>query len=610
MYGIYIGFLQYISQYNEKYLNEVKVLYLLNWYKPYRITKKKIFIIMLTMLLLLPFLYFFLAKYNLMKCKYIIAIIWWIVLIILCLLFIFLLSLSIKIINYAYSGDKNISLKLYDEIEKNIQIKYSDLFNNIKNFNPTDFSENFFRNIQYDLKNIETHDIKSYLKIIFYKSLKNHEQKNLITGASTEYCFFLYEKLKFISNLDKSILYEFISYDCNLLNNFPEFRDNTTFFKDYLKTIFEFKDKIEKNDIESIFKHSLFKNSKNKNLCSLVLLEILTSEFISTQIENSKIEILYNNMNISQKVCFILYQMFNTDNKNSVNYSGYTNITFFKKELKSIFDDLPKINNKRKLFIECSKFIENNTNINHKVTKNDLEKIFEDGNKPIISLKEIYKNFTIFRNYKFKFLIVQHILYNERTEDRLAINSIIEHNELIDWCKDYLKIYKNFPSFIESDDNLYSFMKKIFNDLLLLRHHDLSLLDMHHIYSFKKDSNIFKNGIYNINLNNLFCDLSLQELLFLYNNFIRDSNIFVNYIKNTLYKEEIIMFICVKYEIFYGKLNKDNLRKKIEYILNKNNMNIEEFADKIYNLLKNYNDIKVSKYEVSKIIKFLNNILK
>ena len=92
-----------------------------------------------------------------------------------------------------------------------------------------------------------------------------------------------------------------------------------------------------------------------------------------------------------------------------------------------------------------------------------------------------------FEKYKFKFLIIQYIIYNKRAKDRLSKNSTTECNELIEWCKDYLKIYKNFPEFIESEDNLYSFMKTIFN-------------------------------ILGINLNRLFFDLSLQELLFLYNN--------------------------------------------------------------------------------------------
>lgn len=577
MYGIYIGFLQYISQYNEKYLNKVKILYLLNMHKRYKITKGRFLISMFIILLILPFIYYLIKDIPLIKnIACIIIFIWWAVVIFLCLLFIFLLSLSIKITNYAYSRNKNINQQLQCEIEENIQKRYSELFNNIKNFDPKNFSENFFRNVQYDIKNIEPSDIKSYLKIIFYTTLEHYEQKNLIAEANTNYCFFISEKLKFILDFDKSFLYDFISYDCDLLDQFSEFRKDTTFFKNYLETIFNFKDKIEKNDIEKIFKHPLF---KNKVLYSSVLLKVLTSEFISIQIENSKIEILYNNMEIEDKVCFILYQMFSTDIKNDVNHSGYTNIVFFKKELKSIFDDLSNIDEKINLFINCSELIENNTNIGHKITKSDLKKIFEDGDKHIINLKEIYKNFSEFEKYKFKFLIIQYIIYNKRAKDRLSKNSTTECNELIEWCKDYLKIYKNFPEFIESEDNLYSFMKKIFN-------------------------------ILGINLNRLFFDLSLQELLFLYNNFIHDSDIFVDYIKNALYREEVIMFICIKSNIFCEKLNKNELKEKIEYTLNREDMNIETFTDKIYDLLIDYNTIKISKYEAFKINNFLNKILK
>ena len=117
-------------------------------------------------------------------------------------------------------------------------------------------------------------------------------------------------------------------------------------------------------------------------------------------------------------------------------------------------------------------------------------------------------------------------------------------------------------------------------------------------------------SLHEINLNLLFFDLSLQELLFLYNNFIHDSSIFVDYIKNVLYREEVVMFICIKSNVFCEKLNKNELKEKIEYTLDKEDMNIETFTDKIYDLLINYNEIKISKYEVFKINNFLNKILK
>lgn len=287
MYGIYIGFLQFVIGDSEKtrYLGRNKLNYLTDTSIWYQITQTNIFILMLFITLLFPICFYYFQNMELLY-------IWQTSIIILLILYIFLTKMSFKIIyilflikeDKDYGLERNIGLLLSKKYYK----KYNIIFKKEYNFDGLD---SFFNQLDYDIKNVFDEDKALFVKNVFdeiqvkqqfstdtethFRKMLKFQNKLDMSNSYNMYCKFLKRKWKFISKIKDKIDYRIY---CELISDDIYFID--IIMKEHNKIIFE-NDEVKnysldvdrKKDINEFLFDMIFEKFKDEQmdvLCTMV----------------------------------------------------------------------------------------------------------------------------------------------------------------------------------------------------------------------------------------------------------------------------------------------------------------------------------------------------
>ncbi|EGD29174.1 hypothetical protein HMPREF9381_1655 [Streptococcus sanguinis SK72] len=200
-YGIYIGFLQYVTEYNEqtKYLGKNKTSYLLKDLFWYRFSQSKSFIISLFITIIIPII----VKTSLISesMNLYLIYLWQSSICLLLLAFIFLLKISLFLINIMSSINTGSDYNLQSVIQEGVRKEYIQKF-------WLEFKKEL-RSQKYNKDNWNPNAIKQLSYKI--KFLRNHISMKKRLLDDTLESNFLYKWLKYdTNNLSKSEKIEFI----------------------------------------------------------------------------------------------------------------------------------------------------------------------------------------------------------------------------------------------------------------------------------------------------------------------------------------------------------------------------------------------------------------
>lgn len=164
MYGVYIGFLQYLTSdtKSDMYLGRSKVNYLIKKSFWYHTTQSKTFILMLLSTVFIPII----AKLDIGFVKEL-TILWQTSYFLLLVIYIFLLRMSLYIIKVALLMKAKLDENLKKNMRGEIQREYTDLFWTIyhgRNYYVNKFIEN---KLSRDLKKIEKNKYEEFIRNIF-----------------------------------------------------------------------------------------------------------------------------------------------------------------------------------------------------------------------------------------------------------------------------------------------------------------------------------------------------------------------------------------------------------------------------------------------------------
>ncbi|UQZ75708.1 hypothetical protein C2I17_14745 [Niallia circulans] len=201
MYGIYIGFLQFITGHSEKvrFLGKSKVKYLTDTSIWYQITQTNSFFVTLFFSIVLPVLFMntrgILQNNLLYTWQTSIGVLLWI--------YICLIGMSLKIMRILFLIKDEVDSGLESNIKETIKQKYIDLFRKMyySNFNYNDIGT-FLNWINYDTRKIDGEELGSFLTVIFssiYEKIVLYEEFQSVRllkkyGDSYERLFNDYEK--------------------------------------------------------------------------------------------------------------------------------------------------------------------------------------------------------------------------------------------------------------------------------------------------------------------------------------------------------------------------------------------------------------------------------
>lgn len=235
MYGIYIGFLQYITGHSEKvrYLGINKIKYLADTSIWYQITQTKSFIVTLFLSIVLPVL--FTNAQGILQTNLLYT--WQTSMGVLLLIYIYLIGMSLKIMRILFLIKDDVDYGLEFNIKESIKQEYTDMFREMyySGFDYNDIS-NFFSRIKYDTRKVDGEEIGSFLTVIFsviheniiyfdeFKSIRKLKKY----GSSHErflfndYEKFINKKWDYLTTIqekiDFSIYQELINQDIEILN--------------------------------------------------------------------------------------------------------------------------------------------------------------------------------------------------------------------------------------------------------------------------------------------------------------------------------------------------------------------------------------------------------
>lgn len=247
MYGVYIGFLQFMAGYNKKnitYLGHQKMDFLSSRNVWYQITRIWEFYLLLFLIIIPPQIIEILPFRILNVYQFI----WQSNILLLLILFIFLLKFSINVANITILINTDADMGLKRVIRNDIIYQYKKYFEDILNngFTVEDVN-NFYLYLKYDLSQLNEQDVKEFLTIVFnnlnlidintnskvlkkfFLSQKEIDATVILNGVQ----LFIKEKYKLLTDYTysedeaQSIIFPFIEKDMvaykNLLTDSDEF---------------------------------------------------------------------------------------------------------------------------------------------------------------------------------------------------------------------------------------------------------------------------------------------------------------------------------------------------------------------------------------------------
>lgn len=297
MYGIYIGFLQFMVSYTNKengvYLGYQKMMFLAKRNETYHFVNSYRFLVLLIASVILPIVSGIIkVTPELFLC------LWQVVICYLLIIFICLLKFSVNVVGIMLEINEDTDENLKDDIKRAISVKYKKIY---EDENEEKFSQGnrkkFFKELDEGLKCIHKEEEKiEYLKQVFDKDIfsvflkENSEKKE-----KKNFKKFLMMKYDFLSKMDFDNKSEFIS-----------------FVKDQFKEDVEELEKLIKKDVTWIeleytnIPRSLAPGSANEHVTNngLRIIRRLVSPVIALYKEDQEIEKIH--INIFERVKTIL----------------------------------------------------------------------------------------------------------------------------------------------------------------------------------------------------------------------------------------------------------------------------------------------------------------
>ncbi len=182
MYGIYLGFLQFIISYinkeNEAYLGYNKIHFLTGYSKWFQFIQTYWFIFSLGVAITIPVLYFYCSNYcsDSNYCDYL-GYLWQGIVGGLIFVYIFLFKFTLKVSERTLDINIKKDNLLLKEIEKAIEKEYSEIFNKIKKCFSRDEIKNFFEKVDEEIVNIvdKKEKVKYFEQVFCTKKFEEKE---------------------------------------------------------------------------------------------------------------------------------------------------------------------------------------------------------------------------------------------------------------------------------------------------------------------------------------------------------------------------------------------------------------------------------------------------
>ncbi|MFS0752626.1 hypothetical protein [Oceanobacillus sp. 1P07AA] len=216
MYGIYIGFLQYITGHSEKarYLGKSKIKYLTDISIWYQITQTKSFLVTLFLSITLPVL--FINTHGILQNNLLYT--WQTSMGILLWIYIYLIGMSLKIMRILFLIKDDVDSGLEYNIRESIKRKYTDLFREMY-YSGFDYNDikNFFSWIKYDIRKVDGAEVGYFLTIVFssiyenivyfdeFKSIRRVSEHGNIISLFNGYKKFINEKWNYLSKFQEKV---------------------------------------------------------------------------------------------------------------------------------------------------------------------------------------------------------------------------------------------------------------------------------------------------------------------------------------------------------------------------------------------------------------------
>jgi len=176
LYGIYIGFLQYLTDHNEGklFLGKSKINYLINNSVWYQTTQTPLFFIILLIATAFPVLFRFPISPSKVEVfgitinlSYIeLTYLWQTAIILLLIIYLFLLQMSLKVIKITLLMKAGTDSGLQNIMEREIQKKYNQIFWREYNAKQPNY-DIFVRRLDWDFKKLKVHEFDCYVEIVF-----------------------------------------------------------------------------------------------------------------------------------------------------------------------------------------------------------------------------------------------------------------------------------------------------------------------------------------------------------------------------------------------------------------------------------------------------------
>ncbi|HFI0237544.1 TPA: hypothetical protein ACGOVN_001363 [Streptococcus suis] len=284
MYGIYIGFLQYLAgdDRSEMYLGRSKVNYLIEESFWYYATQSKIFIIMLLSTILIPIA----VKINTGFTKEL-TVLWQTSYFLLLVIYIFLLGMSLYVIQVAFLMKAKEDENLKNNIAKNIQQNYTEIFWFVF-YNRDRYHNDFIKNkLTRDFSKLDISEYEKFVTNIFevnyfdarnlYGTIHNQLEIGFELTRTQKLCNKIATKYKIFD--DKSWLKSY--QDKNEYDLGRKWRDFYEYFKTFISDKWSFLKLHKDNFSPEIWQKLILEDLKN--VTSIVKLDptrlILKNEY-------------------------------------------------------------------------------------------------------------------------------------------------------------------------------------------------------------------------------------------------------------------------------------------------------------------------------------------
>lgn len=694
LYGIYIGFLQYLTDHSEgnTLLGKSKVNYLIDNSIWYQITQSRSFLALLVIIVFAPAflrLNISLPLIGIKQFELELSYMWQTALILLLVIYLFLLRMSLRIIYITLLMKTGSDSGLKEIMKKEIGRTYEKAF--WKSYNTNYENRDLIKNmLSRDLKKLKEQEFDEYVRLAFVKIdeeflLKNKEKfwkKNNIEKLSSFYIYHLQSKWSFLAETSNNLSYGTWGYllkmDMQHINYFEEqlkrrleipgqnkfnkkyvteylfdqmFKKVNTNIQDIVKdteystrnmyvgeienltNTGRYEIELEKykwkqifsnyNELQLEFELPKLKKSirkeysaantdyivaqdySNSDLYSKTCFEFLSNYYgrITLDIKSTRyLKSLILSMNDEYLVAYSLYQLLYTDGS-----KWSTNFCFFDNVLEDI---LPKYGGiEYKYYYDFFKRVIQETYISNRITISFLENLWSTRNQNISDLDRWYESFgKRHRSSAFRLLYIQSLFTSKLNQSYVSRIDLIENetrqnnNIAISICKEYLQLLP-YNSGIKEEKNLnttvmHLLLIKGINFSEILRNLELKSL-LYFEYMFRSNPISFKKLHYqNIFLESIKIDYEGREGYYFKN--------------NEMLHFFILKMISPGYE-YYFKIPDlvETIKNEAYFYLVKHDLDIPDYVEKLYRILREDNAIRISAMERSIIIdkmqQFLSN---